>query len=170
MLYHKYKPLASRVYCTGLALLLVLSEVFSSNVQDTLPGFSRIMRLGLTGCAVLLLAGKIILLTGYEARWQKVLIAVVLVYTAFFVVVWRRSMVLFGRTYRAGGQGCGLGDRPARLSRHGGGRAGVGASATLCHAADALQFYCRNWDFGYGHYNGFGARLVGVFFPGRGCA
>ena len=83
MLYHKYKPLASRVYCTGLALLLVLSEVFSSNVQDTLPGFSRIMRLGLTGCAVLLLAGKIILLTGYEARWQKVLIAVVLVYTAF---------------------------------------------------------------------------------------
>ena len=77
MLYHKYKPLASRVYCTGLALLLVLSEVFSSNVQDTLPGFSRIMRLGLTGCAVLLLAGKIILLTRYEARWQKVLIAVV---------------------------------------------------------------------------------------------
>ena len=54
MLYHKYKPLAARVYCTGLALLLVLSEVFSSNVQDTLPGFSRIMRLGLTGCAVLL--------------------------------------------------------------------------------------------------------------------
>ena len=28
MLYHKYKPLASRVYCAGLALLLVLSEVF----------------------------------------------------------------------------------------------------------------------------------------------
>ena len=41
MLYHKYKPLAARVYCAGLALLLVLSEVFSSNVQDTLPGFSR---------------------------------------------------------------------------------------------------------------------------------
>ena len=58
MLYHKYKPLAARVYCAGLALLLVLSEVFSSNVQDTLPGFSRIMRLGLTGCAVLLLAGQ----------------------------------------------------------------------------------------------------------------
>ena len=34
MLYQKYKPLASRVYCTGLALLLVLSEVFSSNVQE----------------------------------------------------------------------------------------------------------------------------------------
>lgn len=138
MLYHKYKPLASRVYCTGLALLLVLSEVFSSNVQDTLPGFSRIMRLGLTGCAVLLLAGKIILLTGYEARWQKVLIAVVLVYTAFSSW-YGGDLWFFGRTYRAGGQGCGLGDRPARLSRHGGDRAGAGAAFTLCHASDALQ-------------------------------
>ena len=82
MLYHKYKPLAARVYCTGLALLLVLSEVFSSNVQDTLPGFSRIMRLGLTGCAVLLLAGRIIRLTGCAARWRPVLSAVVLAYTA----------------------------------------------------------------------------------------
>ena len=59
MLYHKYKPLAARVYCAGLALLLVLSEVFSSNIQATLPGFSRLARLGLTGCAVLLLAGML---------------------------------------------------------------------------------------------------------------
>ena len=37
----------------------------------------------------------------------------------------------------------------------------------LLHFATPLmpyKFYCRNWDFGYGHYNGFGARLVGVFF------
>ena len=37
----------------------------------------------------------------------------------------------------------------------------------LLHFATPLMpynFYCRNWDFGYGHYNGFGARLVGVFF------
>ena len=26
-----------------------------------------------------------------------------------------------------------------------------------------FKFYCRNWDYGYGHYNGYGARLVGVF-------
>ena len=45
MLYQKYKPLASRVYCAGLALLLVLSEVFSSNLQSTLPTFSRVARL-----------------------------------------------------------------------------------------------------------------------------
>ena len=37
----------------------------------------------------------------------------------------------------------------------------------LLHFATPLMpynFYCRNWDFGYGHYNGFGARLAGVAF------
>ena len=148
MLYHKYKPLASRVYCTGLALLLVLSEVFSSNVQDTLPGFSRIMRLGLTGCAVLLLAGKIILLTGYEARWQKVLIAVVLVYTAFSS--WYGGDLWF---FLAALIGLGAKDvdweTALRVYL-------VTAAAGLVlvqalHFATPLmpyKFYCRNWDFG----------------------
>lgn len=169
MLYHKYKPLASRVYCTGLALLLVLSEVFSSNVQDTLPGFSRIMRLGLTGCAVLLLAGKIILLTGYEARWQKVLIAVVLVYTAFSS--WYGGDLWF---FLAALVGLGAKDvdwetalRVYLVTAV----AGLVLVQALHFATPLMpyKFYCRNWDFGYGHYNGFGARLVGVFLPGRGC-
>lgn len=169
MLYHKYKPLASRVYCTGLALLLVLSEVFSSNVQDTLPGFSRIMRLGLTGCAVLLLAGKIILLTGYEARWQKVLIAVVLVYTAFSS--WYGGDLWF---FLAALIGLGAKDvdwetalRVYLVTAV----AGLVLVQALHFATPLMpyKFYCRNWDFGYGHYNGFGARLVGVFLPGRGC-
>ena len=164
MLYHKYKPLASRVYCTGLALLLVLSEVFSSNVQDTLPGFSRIMRLGLTGCAVLLLAGKIILLTGYEARWQKVLIAVVLVYTAFSS--WYGGDLWF---FLAALVGLGAKDvdwetalRVYLVTAV----AGLVLVQALHFATPLMpyKFYCRNWDFGYGHYNGFGARLVGVFF------
>ena len=164
MLYHKYKPLASRVYCTGLALLLVLSEVFSSNVQDTLPGFSRIMRLGLTGCAVLLLAGKIILLTGYEARWQKVLIAVVLVYTAFSS--WYGGDLWF---FLAALIGLGAKDvdwetalRVYLVTAV----AGLVLVQALHFATPLMpyKFYCRNWDFGYGHYNGFGARLVGVFF------
>jgi len=37
----------------------------------------------------------------------------------------------------------------------------------LLHAATPLVpylYYCRNWDYGYGHYNGYGARLAGVFF------
>ena len=29
MLYHKYKPLASRVYCTGLALLQIGNILFT---------------------------------------------------------------------------------------------------------------------------------------------
>ena len=149
---------------TGLALLLVLSEVFSSNVQDTLPGFSRIMRLGLTGCAVLLLAGKIILLTGYEARWQKVLIAVVLVYTAFSS--WYGGDLWF---FLAALIGLGAKDVDWETAL----RVYLVTAVTglvlvqLLHFATPLMpysFYCRNWDFGYGHYNGFGARLVGVFF------
>ena len=164
MLYHKYKPLAARVYCAGLALLLVLSEVFSSNVQDTLPGFSRIMRLGLTGCAVLLLTGKIILLTGYEARWQKVLISVVLVYTAFSS--WYGGDLWF---FLAALIGLGAKDvdwetalRVYLVTAV----AGLVLVQALHFATPLMpyKFYCRNWDFGYGHYNGFGARLVGVFF------
>ena len=163
MLYHKYKPLAARVYCAGLALLLVLSEVFSSNVQDTLPGFSRIMRLGLTGCAVLLLTGKIILLTGYEARWQKVLISVVLVYTAFSS--WYGGDLWF---FLAALIGLGAKDvdwetalRVYLVTAV----AGLVLVQALHFATPLMpyKFYCRNWDFGYGHYNGFGARLVGVF-------
>ena len=151
-------------FFAAAALLLVLSEVFSSNVQDTLPGFSRIMRLGLTGCAVLLLAGKIILLTGYEARWQKVLIAVVLVYTAFSS--WYGGDLWF---FLAALIGLGAKDvdwetalRVYLVTAV----AGL-ALVQLLHFATPLvpyKFYCRNWDFGYGHYNGFGARLVGVFF------
>ncbi len=37
----------------------------------------------------------------------------------------------------------------------------------LLHAATPLVpylYYCRNGDYGYGHYNGYGARLAGVFF------
>ena len=169
MLYHKYKPLAARVYCTGLALLLVLSEVFSSNVQDTLPGFSRIMRLGLTGCAVLLLAGKIILLTGYEARWQKVLIAVVLVYTAFSS--WYGGDLWF---FLAALIGLGAKDVDLETALRvylATAVAGLVLVQALHFATPLMpyKFYCRNWDFGYGHYNGFGARLVGVFLRGAGC-
>ena len=159
MLYHKYKPLASRVYCTGLALLLVLSEVFSSNVQDTLPGFSRIMRLGLTGCAVLLLAGKMYPADRVEARWQKVLIGRCAGLHGVFVVVWRRSVVLLAALIGLGPK-MWIGETALRVYL-------VTAVAGLLlvqalHFTTPLmpyKFYCRNWDFGYGHYNGFGARL-----------
>ena len=153
MLYHKYKPLAARVYCTGQALMLVLSEEFSSNVQDALPGFSRIMRLGLTGCAVLLLAGKIILLTGYEARWQKVLFAVVLGYSAF-------SSCYVGELWCFLAALIGLGAKDVDLETAlrvylATAVAGLVLVQALHFATPLMpyKFYCRNWDIVYGHYN-----------------
>ena len=164
MLYQKYKPLASRVYCAGLALLLVLSEVFSSNLQSTLPTFSRVARLGLTGFAVLLLAGKIVLLTEYETQLQKIIVAVVLVYTAFSA--WYGGDQWF---FLAALVGLGAKDVDLQTAL----RVYLATAVAGLLLVQALHFvtplmpynfYCRNWDFGYGHYNGFGARLAGVFF------
>ena len=164
MLYQKYKPLASRVYCAGLALLLVLSEVFSSNLQSTLPTFSRVARLGLTGFAVLLLAGKIVLLTEYETQLQKIIVAVVLVYTAFSA--WYGGDQWF---FLAALIGLGAKDVDLQTAL----RVYLATAVAGLLLVQALHFvtplmpynfYCRNWDFGYGHYNGFGARLAGVFF------
>ena len=164
MLYKKYKPLASRVYCAGLALLLVLSEVFSSNLQSTLPTFSRVARLGLTGFAVLLLAGKIVLLTEYETQLQKIIVAVVLVYTAFSA--WYGGDQWF---FLAALVGLGAKDVDLQTAL----RVYLATAVAGLLLVQALHFvtplmpynfYCRNWDFGYGHYNGFGARLAGVFF------
>ena len=70
MLLSQYKPLAQKAYCAAIVLLLILSEVFSSNIQAALPTFSSLTRLALTGGAVALLGVKIFLLTDYEARWQ----------------------------------------------------------------------------------------------------
>ena len=164
MLYQKYKSLASRVYCAGLALLLVLSEVFSSNLQSTLPTFSRVARLGLTGFAVLLLAGKIVLLTEYETQLQKIIVAVVLVYTA--ISAWYGGVQWF---FLAALVGLGAKDVDLQTAL----RVYLATAVAGLLLVQALHFvtplmpynfYCRNWDFGYGHYNGFGARLVGVFF------
>ena len=83
MLLSQYKPLAQKAYCAAIVLLLILSEVFSSNIQAALPTFSSLARLALTGGAVALLGVKIFLLTDYEARWQPILAALVLAYTAF---------------------------------------------------------------------------------------
>ncbi len=83
MLLSQYKPLAQKAYCAAIVLLLILSEVFSSNIQAALPTFSSLARLTLTGGAVALLGVKIFLLTDYEARWQPILAVLVLAYTAF---------------------------------------------------------------------------------------
>lgn len=71
MLLSQYKPLAQKAYCAAIVLLLILSEVFSSNIQAALPTFSSLARLALTGGAVALLGVKIFLLTDYEARCSR---------------------------------------------------------------------------------------------------
>lgn len=153
-----------RVFCAGLVLLLIVSEVFSSNIQSTLPELSHLARLTLTGGAVLLLAAKLIFLTAYERRWQPLVVAAALAYTAF--AVWHGDDTWF---FLAALVGLAAKDVDLR------GALRAYLIAAVCglvfvqalHFATPLmpyKFYCRNWDFGYGHYNGFGARLVGVFF------
>lgn len=158
------QTLAQQVFCAALAFLLILSEVFSSNIQSTLPTFSHLARLALTGGAVLLLGAKILLLTDYERRWQPVLAGAVILYTAF--AAWYGDDVWFLLAALVG-----LGAKDIDL--RGALRVYLVAAVVglvvvqLLHFATPLMpynFYCRNWDFGYGHYNGFGARLVGVFF------
>lgn len=158
------RMLAQRVFCAALVLLLVLSEVFSSNIQATLPGLSRLARLALTGGAVLLLGAKILLLTGYTRRWQPVLAALVLAYTAF--AAWYGDDVWFFLAVLVGLAAKDIDLRGALRAYLTAAVAGL-LVVQFLHFATPLMpynFYCRNWDFGYGHYNGFGARLIGVFF------
>ena len=158
------RMLAQRVFCAALVLLLVLSEVFSSNIQATLPALSRLARLALTGGAVLLLGAKILLLTGYTRRWQPVLAALVLAYTAF--AAWYGDDVWFFLAALVGLAAKDIDLRGALRAYLTAAVAGL-LFVQILHFATPLMpynFYCRNWDFGYGHYNGFGARLIGVFF------
>lgn len=174
MLISKCKPLdpgagrwqgaAQKIYGAALVLLLILSEVFSSNIQSTLPTFSHLARLALTGGAVVLLGVKIFFLTDYEARWQPILAALVLAYTAF--ATWYGDDVWF---FLAALVGLGAKDIDLKAALHVYLAAAVAGllAVQLLHFATPLMpynFYCRNWDFGYGHYNGFGARLAGVAF------
>ena len=174
MLISKCKPLdpgagrwqgaAQKIYGAALVLLLILSEVFSSNIQSTLPTFSHLARLALTGGAVVLLGVKIFFLTDYEARWQPILAALVLAYTAF--ATWYGDDVWF---FLAALVGLGAKDIDLKAALRVYLAAAVAGllAVQLLHFVTQLMpynFYCRNWDFGYGHYNGFGARLAGVAF------
>lgn len=158
------QALGERVYDTAVVLLLILSEVFSSNIQSTLPDLSRLARLGLTGLALLLLAAKCLVLTRYEQRWQWIVGILAVGYAAFASVygddIWFLLAVLAG-----------LGAKDVDLRKtlrvYLAAAAGGLVLVQLLHYTTHLvpfQFYARNWDYGYGHYNGYGARLLGVFF------
>ena len=151
------------VFCLGMALLLVLSEVFSSNLQSTLPGFSHLARLALTGGGVLLLGGKCLFLTRYAARWQPAVIAVCLAYAGF--ASWYGDDIWFFLVMLAGFAAYGVNLRRALQVYLAVAVVGL-LLVQLLHLLTPLVpfgFYCRNWDYGYGHYNGYGARLWGIF-------
>lgn len=158
------RALGQRVYCAAIVLLLILSEVFSSNIQSTLPDFSHLARLGLTGLGALLLAAKCLLLTRYEFRWQWAVGCAAVVYAAFAALhgddIWFLLAVLIG---------LGAKDVDLRTAL----RVYLVTAAVCLVLVQLLHYttplmpfnvYARNWDYGYGHYNGYGARLLGVFF------
>lgn len=156
--------LAQRVYCAGFAMLLILSEVFSSNIQSTLPTLSTLFRVGLTGCGVLLLLAKCVFLTRYETKAQWVLLAAVIGYTGFAALYGDDHWFLLAALVGLGAKDVDL--RQAVKVFLAVTAAGL-VLVQLLHYTTPLvpfKYYCRNWDYGYGHYNGYGARLMGVFF------
>lgn len=156
--------LAQRVYCTALALLLILSEVFSSSIQNTLPAFSHGWRLALTGGAILLLLAKCLLLTDYDSPRQWFVLAAALGYAGF--AAWYGGDQWFFLAALLGVAAKGVDLRQALRVYLAVAAAGL-VLVQLLHYTTALvpfNYYCRNWDFGYGHYNGYGARLLGIFF------
>ena len=152
------------LFGAALVLLLILSEVFSSNIQSTLPGLSHLARLGLTGGALVLLLAKCVLWTRYDNRAQMALAAAAIGYSGF--AAWYGDDVWFLLTVLAGVAAKGVDLRRALRVYLAAAAAGL-VVVQLLHYATPLvpfRFYARNWDIGYGHYNGYGARLLGVFF------
>lgn len=72
-----------RVFCAAVALLLVLSEVFSSNIQNTLPTFSHVCRIALTVTAAVLLVAKSLLLTRWQTKQQALTAAALAAFAVF---------------------------------------------------------------------------------------
>ncbi|MDD6321033.1 MAG: hypothetical protein PUA63_09300 [Oscillospiraceae bacterium] len=156
--------LAEKVFGFAVVLLLVLSEVFSSNIQSTLPNFSQICRLALTAVSAALLLFKCLFLTEWQSRTQIIAALAAILYSGAVFVYggdqWFFLSVLVGisakdvdlrrvlKIYLITAAVC------------------VVSVQVLHYTTDLIPFnyYCRNWDFGYGHYNGYGARLIGIFF------
>lgn len=158
-----------RVFCTAVALLLVLSEVFSSNIQNTLPTFSHVCRIALTVTAAVLLVAKSLLLTQWQTKQQALTAAALAAFAVFTTAYGHDQWFLFAVLLGIGAKDV---DLRRVLQVYLAAAAGGLLAVQLLHAATPLVpylYYCRNWDYGYGHYNGYGARLAGVFLPGAGC-
>ncbi|MEE0800139.1 MAG: hypothetical protein U0L91_02540 [Gemmiger sp.] len=153
-----------RVFCTAVVMLLILSEVFSSNIQTTLPTFSYVCRLALTVGTTALLIGKLLFFTDWDSRRQPVIAAVAVLYAA--AAAWYGNDQWFFLAVLIGTAAKGVDLRRALRVYLAAAVAGLVVVQLLHYTTDLIPFsyYCRNWDYGYGHYNGYGARLAGVFF------
>ena len=123
------RRLAQTCVEVGLALLLVLSEVFSSNIQSTLPALSSIARLGADRAGRT--AAVCQMPAAHPVRDPRAVGGAVsgAGLHRIFHGVRRRRMVCAGGADRAGRQGCGSAASGAGVSGGGGGRAGAGAAA-----------------------------------------
>lgn len=156
--------LGRRMFLAAVALLLILSEVFSSNIQTTLPGFSHLCRIGLTAAAAGLLLFKCLLLTPWQTRRQMAAAAAAALYAAAAAAYGGDQWFFFAVLLGLGAVGADL--RQTLRVYLAFAAAGLLLVQLLHAATDYVPYlyYCRNWDYGYGHYNGYGARLAGVFF------
>ena len=148
----------------AVALLLVLSEVFSSNIQNTLPTFSHVCRIALTVTAAVLLVAKSLLLTQWQTKQQALTAAALAAFAAFTTAYGHDQWFLFAVLLGIGAKDV---DLRRVLQVYLAAAAGGLLAVQLLHTATPLVpylYYRRNWDYGYGHYNGYGARLAGVFF------
>lgn len=84
-----------RVFCAAVALLLVLSEVFSSNIQNTLPTFSHVCRIALTVTAAVLLVAKSLLLTQWQTKQQALTAAALAAFAVFTTAYGHDQWFLF---------------------------------------------------------------------------
>jgi len=83
------------VFCAAVALLLVLSEVFSSNIQNTLPTFSHVCRIALTVTAAVLLVAKSLLLTQWQTKQQALTAAALAAFAVFTTAYGHDQWFLF---------------------------------------------------------------------------
>ena len=152
--------LAQQITCAALAMLLVLSEVFSSSLQNTLPQFSHLCRMMLTGGAAALLLVKCLFLTVYDDRRQRFVVIGVLAYTAF--ASWYSGDQWFFLIVLAGLAAKGIDLRAAVKVYLATAAAGLLLVQLLHHTTDLIpfNFYCRDWSVDCRVYNGYGARLL----------
>lgn len=149
-----------RWFLASLAIFVVLTSFFSSNIQTSFPTFSRAMRLGLTLVAGAMLVIKTYLLTpltGREFFRVTAVLALTLLLSVTSGDIWFFATALLV----AAARNVDL-EKALRLFLFL--AAGCILLVQLLHLAGLIPYTrARTFDYGYGHYNGFAGRLLGLY-------